>query len=409
MQNRKHKALCLILIVVAATSLARAQDKMEKSAGAAAWPTHGWAQGKPGDVGLDDKTLAEFDRDLAGGKYFLVDSFSVFRCGKQVFERNYKHDYGQIYGREAKTSGPLNPHLTGPYNYFDPAWHPYYRGTAMHSMQSVTKTVTSIILGIAITRGDFKAGLDTPLIKYFDASKVQNLDKRKEHITLRNVLTMSTSLKWNEAVAYDDPTNDAAVMEAKDDWVQYVIDRPMVAEPGTVFNYSSGVSELLAYVFKQETGQDVEAYGQKVLFEPLGMKHYWKRTPKGLPDTEGGLFLESADLAKIGYLFLHEGQWAGAQIVSKDWIKQSLTPAFDTGEEGSKYGFKWWLFPRPDSDRMIWAAVGFGGQRLMVFPEEDLIVTFTGWNILANESPVGAFVKRIEPAIRPYDCTERGR
>jgi CubicO group peptidase (beta-lactamase class C family) len=103
---------------------------------------------------------------------------------------------------------------------------------------------------------------------------------------------------------------------------------------------------------------------------------------------------------------LHDGQWAGAQIVSKDWVKQSLTPAFDPGEEGSKYGFKWWLFPRPDSERMIWAAVGFGGQRLMVFPEEDLIVVFTGWNILANESPVGAFVKRIQSAIRSHECAE---
>ena len=405
---QKHLTLCLLLVVLWATNLAQAQNTTEKSARAAAWPTHGWAQEKPANVGLDEKTLADFDRDLAGGKYFLVDSFAVFRCGKQVFERNYKHDYGQIYAKEAKTRGALNPHLTGPYNYFDPAWHPYYRGTNMHSMQSVTKTVTSIILGIAITRGDFKAGRDTPIIKYFDASKVQDLDKRKEHITLRNVLTMSTGLKWNEAVAYDDPTNDAAVMEAKDDWVQYVIDRPMVAEPGTVFNYSSGVSELLAYIFKQETGQDVETYGEKFLFAPLGMKHYWKRTPKGLPDTEGGLFLESSDLAKVGYLFLHDGQWAGVQIVSKDWVKQSLTPAFDTGEEGSKYGFKWWLFPRPDPDRMIWAAVGFGGQRLMVFPEEDLIVTFTGWNILANESLVGTFLKRIEPAIKPYDCVERG-
>ena len=406
---QKYLALCLMSIVLGCTALAHAQNKTQESARAASWPTHGWAQGKPGDVGLDEKTLAAFDADIASGKYFLVDSFAVFRCGKQVFERNYKHDYGRIYAKDARTRGALNPHLTGPYNYFDPDWHPYYRGTMMHSMQSVTKTVTSIILGIAITRGDFKAGLDTPIMKYFEASKVQNLDQRKAHITLRNVLTMSTGLQWNEAVAYDDPTNDAAVMEAKDDWVQYVIDRPMVAEPGTVFNYSSGVSELLAYVFKQETGQDVETYGEKVLFGPLGMKHYWKRTPKGLPDTEGGLFLESSDLAKIGYLFLHDGQWAGDQIVSKDWVKQSLAPAFDTGEEGSKYGFKWWLFPRTESNRMIWAAVGFGGQRLMVFPQEDLIVTFTGWNILANESPVGTFIKRIEPAIRPYDCTERGR
>ena len=144
MQNGKLRALCLILIVLTAASVARAQNKTEESPHAIAWPTHGWAQGKPASVGLDEKALAAFDADLARGKYFLVDSFSVFRCGKQVFERNYKHDYGRIYGKEAKTRGPLNPHLTGPYNYFDPAWHPYYRGTGMHSMQSITKTVTSI-------------------------------------------------------------------------------------------------------------------------------------------------------------------------------------------------------------------------------------------------------------------------
>src|SRR5438874_13797961 len=85
-------------------------------------------------------------------------------------------------------------------------------------------------------------------------------------------------------------------------------------EPGNVFNYSSGVSELLAYIFQKETGQDVEKYGEKYLFTPLGIKHYWKRTPMGVVDTEGGLFLNTTDLAKIGYLYLHDCIWDRKQI-----------------------------------------------------------------------------------------------
>lgn len=367
------------------------------------WPTRGWAKDQPGNVGLDEKVLGALDRDLAGGKYSLVDSFAVYRCGKIVFDRKYDHDYGQIYEKEAKTRGPLNPHLTGPYNYFDPAWHPYYHGTDLHSMQSVSKTVSSIIMGIAITRGDFKASLDTPLLKYFEEAKVKNVDERKRRITLRHVLTMTTGLDWNEEVAYDDPKNDSSLMEAADDWVQYVIDRPMAQEPGKVFNYSSGVSELLAYVFEKETGQDIEKYGAKYLFAPLGIEYFWKRTPLGVVDTEGGLFLKNADLAKIGYLYLHDGVWEDKPIVSKDWVHQSLNPFIDA-EEGYKYGFKWWLLPRTDRQGYVWMARGFGGQRLMVFPGEDMIAAFTGWEILKDGAPDRDLVNRILPAVRAQNC-----
>jgi CubicO group peptidase (beta-lactamase class C family) len=384
-------------------ALLRAQSSDNTKSGGTKWPARGWAKGKPSNVGLDEKVLAAFDADLASGKYSLVDSFTVIRCGMAVYDRTYSHDYGQIYGKEAKTRGPLNAHLTGSYNYFDPAWHPYYHGTDLHTMQSVSKTVTSVILGIAITRGDFKAGLDTPLLQYFNVAKVKNVDDRKRRITLRHVLTMSTGLDWNEEVAYDDPKNDASLMEATDDWVQYVIDRPMAQEPGKVFNYSSGVSELLAYIFQKETGQDVEKYGEKYLFTPLGIEHYWKRTPLGLVDTEGGLFLNRTDLAKIGYLYLHDGTWDGKQIVSKEWVQQSLAPFIDAGE-GFKYGFKWWLFPRTDVQRYVWMARGFGGQRLMVFPEEDLIVVFTGWEILRDPAEDSGLVDRILPAVRAHSC-----
>ena len=381
----------------------RARESQGAGPRGSAWPTRGWAKAAPASVGVDEKVLAGLDADLASGKYPLVDSFAVFRCGSAIFERTYSHDYGTIYAKEAKTRGPLNARLTGPYNYFDPAWHPYYRGTDLHSMQSVSKTVSSIIVGIAVTRGDFKASLDTPLLTYFDLARVKNVDERKRRITLRHVLTMSTGLDWNEEVAYDDPRNDADLMEATDDWVQYVIDRPMAQEPGKVFNYSSGVSELLAFIFQKETGQDIEKYGEKYLFAPLGMDHYWKRSPMGVVDTEGGLFLRTADLAKIGYLYLHDGMWDGQQIVSKDWVKQSLAPFIDA-EEGFKYGFKWWLLPRTDRQGYVWMARGFGGQRLMVFPEEDLIVVFTGWEILKDPAGDRELVNRILPAVRRQSC-----
>jgi hypothetical protein len=372
------------------------------------WPTHGWAKGTSAAVGLDEKVLSAFDADLAGGKYYLVDSLTVIRCGTEVFEKTYSHDYATINGKEAKTRGPLNARLTGPYNYFDPAWHPYYHGTGLHSMQSVSKTASSIILGIAITRGDFKASLDTPLLKYFDIAKVKNVDDRKRRITLRHVLTMTTGLDWNEEVAYDDPKNDSSLMEASDDWVQYVIDRPMAQEPGKVFNYSSGVSMFLAYVFQKETGQDIEKYGEKYLFTPLGMKYFWKRTPLGVVDTEGGLFLSGPDLAKLGYLYLHDGMWDGKQVVSKEWVRESLTPFIDA-EEGFKYGFKWWLLPRADRQGYIWMARGFGGQDLMVFPEEDLIAVLTGWNILKDETESRELVNRILPAVRSQSCATNSR
>src|SRR5260370_36953930 len=108
-------------------------------------------------------------------------------------------------------------------------------------MQSVSKTVTSGILGIAMTRGDFKAGLDTPVLKYFDAAKMKNVDDRKRRMTLKNVLTMTTGLEWNEEdVWYDDPHSDSSLMEATDDWVEDVLDKPMAAEPGKGFSYCSG-------------------------------------------------------------------------------------------------------------------------------------------------------------------------
>jgi CubicO group peptidase (beta-lactamase class C family) len=377
------------------------------------WPTKGWTTASPASVGLDEQVLLRLDKDMASGKYSQMwDSFAVFRCGKKVFERTYPHDYAKLYRKEARERGPYNERLTGRYNYFDPYWHPYYQGTDLHTMQSISKTVTSVIIGAAVERGDFTAALDTPVLKYFDPSKVKNVDDRKRRMTLRDLLAMTAGLDWNDE-GFDtgsNPHNDTSLMEATDDWVQYAIDKPMVAEPGRVWNYSSGATELLAYIFQKETGQDIDNYGQKYLFAPLGIRHEWKRSYLGVVDTEGGLYLDGSDLAKIGYLYLHDGMWDGQRIVSSEWVKESLTPYFQTKAEpqfkaGFKYGFQWWLFKLPDSTEYVWMARGVGDEHLMVFPNEGLIVTFTMWDILPSSTGTDPTPSDFLPLVKTKTCT----
>ena len=137
----------------------------------------------------------------------------VIRCGKEAIERTYQRDYDKIYGDRAKQTGPLNHDLNGPYNYFSTEFHPYYRHSDMHTMQSVSKTVTSITFGVAMQRGKFKIPPDSQIIRYFDGYNIANLDDRKRRITLRNLLTMQAGLEWHEDLAYDDPKNSADVME----------------------------------------------------------------------------------------------------------------------------------------------------------------------------------------------------
>ncbi|HEY2820731.1 MAG TPA: serine hydrolase [Candidatus Acidoferrum sp.] len=358
---------------------------LSHASSAQALPARGWPTVSPEAVGLDGKALSALDADLAEGKYGLVDSMLVIRCGKEAIERTYQRDYDRIYGDRAKQTGPLNHDLNGPYNYFSTEFHPYYRHTDMHTMQSVSKTVTSITFGVAMQQGKFKIPPDSQILRYFDGYNIANLDDRKRRMTLRNLLTMQAGLEWHEDLAYDDPKNSADVMEATHDWVRYVIDQPMTEDPGTKFLYNSGATELLAHIFKKVTGENVDQYAAQHLFKPLGIQYFWKHSPTGLPDTEGGLYLAPRDLARLGQLFIQKGMWEGKQLVAPRWIHESITPGADVGDGGWKYGFQWWLAPYGEAkDKFAWTAEGFGGQQMFVLPEYNLIAVFTGWSILPS-------------------------
>lgn len=355
------------------------------------WPTNGWLTAAPAAVGLNADSLSFLDKELASGKFGNVDGMLVIRHGKIAYEKLYQHDYRDIYKREVKEKSGLNiGDPTGPYNYFNVWWHPFYHQTRLHSLQSVTKTITSVVIGIALTRNEFP-DINTPILKFFDTSMVKNIDARKRSITIRDLLTMTAGFDWNENLPYSDPNNTGTNMEASYDWVSYVINRPMQDEPGKVFNYNSGATELLSYIFRVATGRDIEEYAVQYLFTPLGINNYfWKRSPSGLIDTEGGLYLEKSDLAKIFYLYLKNGVWDNKQIVNPDWVKQSVTPFIKLGPNLS-YGYKWWLASYGTNNaKMAWQGNGFGGQFPMIIPEYDMVVVFNAWNITSNSSSYGA-------------------
>jgi CubicO group peptidase (beta-lactamase class C family) len=372
---RSRAGAIAIAMTMSACGYARAQENTG----------HEWPTAEPAAVGLDAAKLKAFDADISAGEYGLVDSMLVIRCGQQAYTQSYSHDYGKIYGELAKQEGPLNHDVHGPYNYYSAEFHPYYKHSDLHTMQSVSKTVTSVTIGAAMLRGDFKAELDAPVLPYFSEYKISNLDERKRRITLRNLLTMTAGFQWNEDTAYNDPKNSCDIMESKHDWVEYVLNQPMAAEPGKVWVYNSGVTQLLSHIFKKVTGKTVDDYAAEHVFKPLGMRYEWKHSPTGLPDTEGGLYISAEDLAKIGYLYLNNGKWNGTQIVSPEWAKQSLKSGLKIRDEGESwnYGFQWWLQPWGKSkEHFAWAARGFGGQDLRVVPEYNLIAVFTGWSII---------------------------
>lgn len=375
--------------------------------GQATWPGRTWPVATPQSVDVAAAVLDSIDAEIRSGRYGYVDRLVVIRRGQLVYDKSYTQDYAAAYGDSARRRSPLNPHDPGgPYNYYNPWWHPTYRGGDLHSLQSVTKTITSVIIGVAVTRGDFPS-INTPVLRFFDTTAVRNIDDRKRRMTVRHLLTMTGGFDWNEGVPYVDPRNTAVAMEASSDWVGFVINRPVALEPGSQFRYSSGESQLLSHIFRQATGVDIEEYAARHLFAPIGIERwFWKRTPTGLVDTEGGLYLEARDLARIWYLFLRDGMWNGSQIVSSQWVRESVSPAVQTSANpaGPRYGLKWWLYRNPaDSSRLVWAGSGFGGQVPMAFAERDLVVVFNGWNILPGRPALQLqpVMRRIVAAVPP--------
>lgn len=267
----------------------------------------------------------------------------------------------------------------GPYNYYDPDWHPWLLHGPLHTMQSVSKSVTSALVGIALQRGEL-SGVDIRIMPFFAEFASDDRDSRWNEMTLRDLLTMTSGMEWDESsVTYTNPKNTCAAMERSDDWIRFVLDQPMRESPGERFEYNSGVTMMLAHILVRATRRPLAEYAEEHLFKPLGIDQYfWKETPTGLHDAEGGLYLEPVDLARFGVLYANDGVIDGVRILPVNWVQQTMEPVT--------------LVPGWD---------GRYGQHLLIMPEYDLMAVFAGWNIYEQPSLDSEYaLQRVLEALR---------
>ncbi|MBM3239713.1 serine hydrolase [Candidatus Poribacteria bacterium] len=254
--------------------------------------------------------------------------------------------------------------LVGVDAYFYP-----YDGKTVHELASVTKSIMTTLIAIASDRGKLK--LDQPMLSFFPERAIVNRDARKERITVRHLTSMSSGL---DSVGKEQDEGTLKEMMASPDWVQFSLDRRVVWEPGTNFIYDSPVIHLLFPILQQATGMTALEFARKNLFEPLGIQEaIWPTAPQGYNNGSGDIYLHPRDAAKIGYLWLNRGQWEGKQVVSRDWVENSVKPQIKTSE-GDDYGYGWWVTPGSG----VYTAAGRGGQYIKVAPFLNAIVVPTG-------------------------------
>lgn len=304
------------------------------------WPTEGWQTSTPEQQGIDSDKLADMLLVIRE-KEIQIHSLLIIRDGYAVLDATFY-----------------------PYN-----------GKDVHDVASVTKSVMTTLIGIAAEQG--KLGLEDNLVSFFPDRTIADLDERKQAITVRHLVSMSSGLDCSA----DEDEKTLKEMVASPDYVQFVLDRQVSWSPGEQFVYCSPAIHLLSPILQQATGMPALDFARKYLFEPLGIHDaMWERDPQGYYDGWGDISLRPQDMAKIGFLFLHNGQWDGQQIVSSQWIEQATQAHMDTGRD--PYGYGWWIDPAVEG---AYRADGRGGQYIFILPKWNMVVVTTGGGFMMDE------------------------
>ncbi len=330
------------------------------------WPTNGWLSSTPEAQGMDSDSLIAMLENIKQDPYAnkmindgrSIDSITIIRNGTMVLD-------GYLY--------------------------PYDKNIK-HIIHSCTKSIVSTLIGVAIDKGYIK-DIDQPLFSFFPEYNTAGLDQKKTAITLKHLLTMSSGLETKDSYIYQ--WKGIGEMINSPDWVQHVIDRPLIAEPGQKFEYSNMSSYLLTAILQKTTQMTAMDFARTYLFDPLGIADVgWKTDPNGIYTGWGNMMLNPHDMAKIGFLYLNEGEWNGKQIVSKSWVTESTKKHLNATLFGG-YGFQWWVEP----DRYFVAA-GYQGQFIFVIPKKNMVVAFTG-NLISKDFfiPKNLVDKYIVPAV----------
>jgi len=297
-------------------------------------PASGWTVSSPEVQGMDSEKLNDMLVETLAKKYH-IDSLTIIRNGNMVLD---------VY------------------------FYPFKKGVR-HIIHSCTKSITSAAFGIAVDKGYIK-DLDQPVYQIFPERKIAGLDDAKKAITLKHLLTMTSGLQTDDSYIYRWRGLNAMVQA--DDWVQFVLDRPMADPPGTRFEYSNCVTFLLSAIIQKATSMNTFEFIQKYLFGPLEISDVkWETSPAGISVGYGDMSLRPHDMAKIGWLYLNNGRWGDQQLVPEKWVADS-TRKHISATLFDGYGYQWWVTPGK-----YYAAVGYNGQFIFVVPAKNMVVVFT--------------------------------
>lgn len=307
------------------------------------WPDDTWRSSSLEDQNMDPEMIEEL-KSFIDSENKLITSMIIIKNGYLVEE--------EYFGRS--DSYALNP------------------------IYSVTKSIIGTLMGIAIQKG-FINSIHDKVLDFFPDYEFENANGSKQDLTIYHLLTMTCGLDWNEWwVSYGNIGNDLTAVKLTDDWIQYILDKPMADEPGAVMNYNTGASHLLSAIITQAYGNSTEAFALKYLYEPLGINKYsWLVDSDNITRGGEGLSLRAIDMAKIGYLYLNNGSWNGVSIVNSDWIANSISAKVNFDYEFS-YGYQWWIYRNnPIKTYFAW---GWAGQRIFIIPEKEMVVVFTSYD-----------------------------
>jgi CubicO group peptidase (beta-lactamase class C family) len=265
--------------------------------------------------------------------------------------------------------------------------------STLRDTRSATKSITSILIGIAIDKG-LLSGVGAKVMSFFpEKQPVKNPDPRKEKITVEDFLTMSSLLECDDNNQFS--TGNEERMYLTEDYVKFTLDLPIKGFPswtarpedspyGRSFCYCTAGTATLGGVLERATGMKVPEFADKYLFRPLEITEVaWQPTPSGLVMTGGGLRLNSQDLLKLGQLYLNGGSWNGSQVVSKKWVQESTRPHARVEDteyvKDTEYGYLWWLksFGKIGKHYRSFNMLGNGGNKVSVFPSLDLVAVLT--------------------------------
>jgi CubicO group peptidase (beta-lactamase class C family) len=313
------------------------------------------------DVGMNEKVISEIIDSINTGFYPNRHSLLIYKNDKLVLEKYFK-------GRDEKA-------WAGDVGVIE------HNVNTLHDLRSISKSIVSSCIGIAITKGEIKS-VDQKVFDFFPEYEKFNIETKKD-LTIEHLLTMSSGLEWNEDIPYDNPQNSEMLMTASKDPLAYILSRPMTDLPGTTWKYNGGTTQLLAEIIKRVSGKSVAEFANENIFKKLGITEYeWVQFPgTDSPIAASGLRLRPRDILKFGILYQNNGQWKREQVASQLWVDKSFASKVSRPENGG-YGYQFWVFNDTlQGKAMTWpAAVGNGDQRIFFDKKNDLLVVMTAGN-----------------------------